>query len=539
MDSHIQNLKYFDSSPYISLATSQDSCGEILSHTFLSDDPTLSTSDISGFIPNCPQNTNTLSIYNFSQKPLGSFFEYTVSYCCEIKPTSLFEHCTAYWKYDCSTGTLTGPEFGCFSTNATSTFASDIIFYLNVWLNSAEPFVYYYHTSVDNCPCSSDASYSVSDPTIPENLCDPVVSPTETALLTTKELVENQGGYYIDQVTCGDDEPADFQCSLSAVSEVLNSFNEDDSSYRVFYHQTSRDLFYEHQNCGIATKPSYGTGDDLEVSGYSSNFNIKNAGKLSFNHLLSPGFHFVFTFPDYALGYISILSPSGSAAVPRLNPSLNYTIKDYSLLSKTFSFGSYEDFGEQNICQLNSYWLYDLPTFIYKDDVNLSNLPEFSLPKLHLYNNYLNLSVAHYYFSGSGSSSVQSDKEVYIPNYSNVSDVFIKNQTLPFNFNFNQLKTINDPIYNTDQLSAGAIFSIELEFSFSPDYSLVKPDLLSELNNSTISRREKFSIFGSPYIGRSNIERNYSYPDNYGKDLTFNPKSHGLKFVKGQALRIY
>jgi hypothetical protein len=519
-----------------------ENCNNVHTFSFLSSVDGLESDypSVSKYLFKCSTEENDIIIYDVTKTINNNFYNYDVTYCCNPKDDSFFHKCFFKWDYNCPSSTISAPSLVCGSTLLSRAGSLPYIFSTEDWLQSADTDIFSFFSEQGSCDCPTDHS-SVAfpgNPIVPISLCaEP--PPTETSSLPTfQDIIEDHGGTYIANVECADDEPAEAECSLSAVSNVLSSFNVSDASHRVFYHQTANNLMYEHEDCVLSVDNDYGP-DNVSVESYTPQFNLKSGSRPDHNTLVNYSFSFVPSLPTNERLYISVKDDTtGSLPSPISDPSEALTIKDESLFSKTFSFNSLTNFGEQNIAELNSYWVHDIPSLLYKDSVDLFSLDSSHLPIFTLVNDSTDLTKPSHFFSMSSSLSGSSDALLFQHSYSNSDPVFIKNQPFPHGLDLSTWNRSYDPLNKVYQYYFGIYSSIDLEYSFSPLSSLLKNEYSAAFSNVTITRREKINIFLAPFVGLFNSTSNYSYPLNYGVDTTFSSKNHSVKLVKGYGYRL-
>jgi len=517
-------------------------CNNVHNFSFLSSIDGLESNHslLNKYLFKCSTEENDIIIYDVTKTVNNNFYNYDITYCCNPKDDSFFHKCFFKWDYNCSSSELSTPSLICGSTLLSRAGSLPYILSTENWLQSADINIFSFFSEQGSCDCPTDLSSVVfpDNPAVPSSLCaEP--PPTETSSLPTfQDIIEGYGGIYIADVECADDEPAEAECSLSAVSNVLSSFNNSDASHRVFYHQTSNNLMYEHEGCVLSVDGDYGS-DNVSVESYSPQFNLKSGSRPNHNTLVNYSPSFVPGLPTNERLYISVKDNiTGSLPSPISNPGEVLTIKDKSLFSKTFSFDSLRDFGEQNIVELNSYWIHDIPSLLYKDSVDLSSLDSNQLPIFSLANDLTDLTKPSHFFSMSSSLSSSSGFLLFQHPYSNSDPVFIKNKPFPHGLDLSSLNRSYDPLNKVYQYHFGTHSSIDLEYSFSPSSSLLKNEHSAAFSNVTITRREKIDVFLIPFVGLFNSVSDYSYPLNYGVDTTFSSKNHSVKLVKGHGYRL-
>jgi hypothetical protein len=483
------------------------SCPSPQFEVFESSDAIYTFLDTRSYLTNC--GTSTYSPVVHSVDVLSShenFNIFIVSYCCFPQYDPSDQLCYVQWKGNCSKDLDKESDFTQ-DFNCLGKFESTTPQNLDSWYydNSSDSIIFNKEllSCSFGCEPSSLSGFSPDFNNlkalceIPEPAITETFSPQPTATFT--ELDFSDAYPPVEGIHIAGDKPLlSLESCLSCVSEVLSKPNSTDKDFRSFYCLTDNGYFYESFNSSLLTELDFlDSSYSFEIFPGKSIFFLPGEFDIdlhdTFLSTLSRSASFNITsFIDLysddelraSLPFVSIVQ--GEAATPTQTETItpDSIIEDKSLILKTYR-SEYPTSNKLATVDVD-YWLNQLPSQLY------SSLPSDSnyLPKIKIIQN--SGYIYEHNFSFSSNSLLETISNSLNP------DLYL--HTISVN-GINNTVYFEDKNFNVDQYVDSDYLEFTLEYSFNLNSSLLKPEHSSIVN--PIIRKEKFSIFLNPDIGKS------------------------------------
>lgn len=526
-------FKIKDNTGSISIANSCTNCDLVNFEDFISPEKINSTNQLTSFLSGCGTSFSTKSFIRAEafELPNGSY-HYFAAYCCDTSSDILKNFCYIEWtinQVQCDTEinhSLSPPKLICSEDNLNT----------DTWIKISESELVFYrrsHFCSGSCHPEDITPRLLVEPTPPSN--DLLLKVCLGATPTTqapKEHTLDYSSQFIERNVVHTEPLYGTSSSLVALSEVTESYNEEDLTDRSFYQESDNGYFFEK------TMPFLKSDTGTEIDGDKLSTSEDDQLSYSNEHYSSfayDDFYFIKDSlnleSDRVFKYHSIVS--GGDLPVYVEPE--GLIKDNSLFDKVFihtSLTNPREIIDKAIASINlPYWFSTLPQAIYKSNSWWNNLGAEFLPKFSLDLDYTDLGLNHsVFYNGAGEFEFSStlnytDQNSYsLITLDSLSSLF---SSLDFNSDLSSVENFKEvePIDFQFFFSPGndsRYIEIPLVFEMSIDLSKVDDENKELLNASKIIKKENLKILiDLPFL------ENYNFSSNFGVDKSFgitNPK---------------